>query len=45
MLHPWKIIKMVLVFAVPGMMANVLTASECVDADVANVTSLLHMLP
>ena len=36
---------MVLVFAVPGMAVNLTTASECVDADVANVSSLLHMLP
>ena len=36
---------MVLVFAVPGMMVILITASECVDADVANAPSLLHMLP
>lgn len=36
---------MVLVFAVPGRMVNVITASECEDANVAIVPSLLHMLP
>lgn len=36
---------MVLVFAVPGRTVNVITASEREYADVANLPSLLHMLP
>ena len=36
---------MVLVFAVPGRMLIIMTASEREYANLANVHSLLHMLP
>ena len=36
---------MVLVFAVPGMVVNLIPILGCVYADVANLPSLLHMFP
>ena len=36
---------MVLVFAVPGMVINLIPVLDCVYADVANLPSLFHMLP